>query len=303
MMGSYGTTIRLEGINGANPLGFLCALGTLAVVARNYKHARLGWQFEVGQWMPVLVDGPEECNALLDYLDRELAQLPMDVFEHESRMPFAAGRFREILLQAVRTTTERRELDLLAALGSEAVTNDDGTFLDTAFRMVRSADNSGNGFPAYAVKIRRATTRQHLERALFLPWDYSDDQSTFRWDPAEDAPYALRWDNPSTAPNRTMLGANSLAIEALIFFPSVPVGSSLVTTGFSQTEREMHFTWPIWEHPLGPDPIRSLVSHPELHRPTPDRTTLRAMGIAEIFRSRRFAPNQYYKNFSPAQPA
>lgn len=304
------TGVLLTGVHGGNPLGFLTALGTLAVVARSYE-ARLSWVFDRGQWIPVLTGGPSPsdgqsaADALLDYLDGELRRLPLTVFQAEQRMPFAAARLRELLLDAVRRCTglrDRRDLDLLAAFGSEVVTEQQN-FVTTAFRMTRAADSAGNGFTAYVVKIRRATRREHLERALFRRWDYADDFSSLRWDPIEEARYALRWRDPSKSPNRTMLGANSLAVEALVFYPTTPVAGSLVTTGFSEFQGETYFTWPIWYAPLDSEAIRSLVAFPELHRPSPDRAKLEAMGVIEVMRSRRFAPDKYYKNFSPAQPA
>jgi hypothetical protein len=62
-------SITLPAINGANPLGFLAALGTLIVARRSgYPKARLGWQRSVS-WMPVLdcgspVDPVTLCQAL-----------------------------------------------------------------------------------------------------------------------------------------------------------------------------------------------------------------------------------------------
>lgn len=309
MSGTSGE-VELRGLNGNNPLGFLTALGTLAVVARKYD-ARLRWVLDRGQWIPVLSGGPEPESgqsretALLDYLERELSGLPLTVFEAEARMPFPAARLRELLLDAVsrsRGWRDRRDLDLLAAFGSEVVT-EDGVFVTTAFRMTRAGDSQGNGFPAYVVKIRMATTRSHLERTLFRVWDYADDFSSLRWDPIEEARYALRWRDPSKSPNRTMLGANSLAVEALVFYPATPAGGSVVTTGFADFDGETYFTWPIWRPPLNSDAVRSLVAFPELQKPAPDRITLAAMGVVEVMRSRRFAPDKYYKNFSPAQPA
>jgi hypothetical protein len=53
--------IKLSGINGANPLGFLSALGVLAVLSRSgYPKARLWWERSVA-WIPVL-----DCGFALD---------------------------------------------------------------------------------------------------------------------------------------------------------------------------------------------------------------------------------------------
>lgn len=53
--------IKLSGINGANPLGFLSALGVLVVLNQSgYPKARLGWERSVA-WVPVL-----DCGSELD---------------------------------------------------------------------------------------------------------------------------------------------------------------------------------------------------------------------------------------------
>lgn len=68
-MTSMPTTLRLIGLNGANPLGFLAALGSLAVLRKlGYPKAKLGWERTVS-WLPVLdcksqVDPHELCEAL-----------------------------------------------------------------------------------------------------------------------------------------------------------------------------------------------------------------------------------------------
>jgi hypothetical protein len=55
--------LKLSGISGANPLGFLAALGVLVVVRRSgYPKARLGWERSV-TWIPVL-----DCASPVDPL-------------------------------------------------------------------------------------------------------------------------------------------------------------------------------------------------------------------------------------------
>src|SRR5947209_20011034 len=100
--------------------------------------------------------------------------------------------------------------------------------------------------------IVERTGPDHLEKTLFRPWRYDDpvQNQTLRWDPADDVRRALRWRDPSGDPQRSrrggMLGANRLAIEGLPLLPTIPVGRTLRTTGFSgRGSGTTYWTWPL----------------------------------------------------------
>ena len=138
---------------------------------------------------------------------------------------------------------------------------------------------------------------------MFLPWQYADDRPNLRWDPVDDRRYALRWNEPSGDPVRTMRGANRLAVEALPLFPTAAGERRLQTTGFSQRPGQgVMFTWPIWDVPLKMGTVRSVLSLPELQEPRPNRDVLSAMGIVEVYRSERITRDKY-RNFTAATPA
>ena len=84
------------------------------------------------------------------------------------------------------------------------------------------------------------------------------------------------------------------------FFPCAP-GRRLATTGFSGDESGLYFSWPIWTVAVGSEVLRSLLNLAEVTAERPDRGRLRAMGIADVFRSRR-VKNGHYRNFTPAMP-
>ena len=80
----------------------------------------------------------------------------------------------------------------------------------------------------------------------------------------------------------------------------------MATTGWALIdEEELAFTWPIWEFTAPPDTIRSLLQLGELTELLPDRATLRARGVAAVFRARRIrvppTGSNYKLNFSPAR--
>lgn len=307
--------IVLTGIDGSNPLGFMTALGafrTLVGVPENTR-ARMYWSYRGAVWQPVLQHLGVDREKLTANLLEGLREVSTDPFEIDKKLPFSAEKFSKAIGEALskKASEAVRLLSLFAAFGSEAITDNEGAFLDTDFRMVRSGDNNGQGMLHYALQIRDATTKDSIDRALFDIWDYRDMGSSFRWDPLEDQRYALRADNPNSerasrvgirlkGQPKMVLGANSLALEALAFFPTVPMGAKVLTTGFHVSGKKKFFTWPIWDTPIGVDAIQSTLQMRDLHGTNPSHDNLLQRGICEIYRCHRFAPNQYYKNFSTA---
>ena len=101
-----------------------------------------------------------------------------------------------------------------------------------------------------------------------------------------------------------MQAANSLAIKALRWFPTlVASGRRAQTTGFQRTrQKELCFVWPIWIPPIGMEALRSLLAAPDLGEIPLPCMSLARRGIAEVYRSRRIRQNQYYSNFAPPHP-
>ncbi len=306
---SHASPLVLSGIDSGNPLGFLAALGT-AILANSFcQELRFYWCLEKGAWRPVLsgcgIDKARFIERLLD----AMKAASMSPFEIDDKMPFSVELFEINLKEAQGTASpaNRRVSDFLAAFGSE-IKPKGGAFQDTRFRMVRSGDSAGQGLPAYARAIRSATNREALERTLFRAWDYQDEGFSLRWDPLEDQRYALRWRDPSKSDLKdgpeTMIGANSLAIEALQWYPTMYQGNQLATTGFHRySSDELWFTWPIWNRPISLDTVRSLLTLPDLHTIQPPRAQLARRGIVEIYRCQRIQQSKYYSNFTSAQPA
>ena len=303
-------TLLLEGLDAGNPLGFLAALGVLALSQAIAAEPRLAWRQAQGGWRPQLSGCGSDDEALAAQLFEALRNTSSTPFTIDKKLPFSHAVYREALHRAAECAEpgSRRNADLLAAFGSDAHQDDKGYFVDTALRMVRSGDAAGQGLPAYAEAIRNNTDSNDLYRVLFHTWDYQDDDFSLRWDPAEDQRYALRWHDPSQQSNkkyglRTMRGANALALEGLALLPVQPKTNGIATTGFKKLDRGGEaFTWPIWSFPATIDLVRSLLTLEEIHQSQPNRCNLHRRGIVEIYRSERIFQNQYYKNFSPAGP-
>jgi hypothetical protein len=157
-------------------------------------------------------------------------------------------------------------------------------------------------FLGFMRTLAAETTVEQLRGALFASWSYSDPPPSLRWDPMDDRRYALRWNEPSSDPIRTVRGANALAIQGLPLFSTQPRGGTLGTTGFSRVSRKgTFFTWPIWEDPLPLDVVRSLLALRELQAESPAPQRLRALGVVEVFRSQRITQGKY-RNFTYGVP-
>lgn len=371
--------LELPALDGANPLGFLAALGTLATLhGAGQTQAKLGWR-RVVKWEPVLegitTDDPKQLSDVLAQAlrgatvasaaekTRKVAQeavnaakkalkdkkeelkkrrlrgekrkqavqteiKPLEEAFLEKRQVWlvalrnavprpelalgqhlecTADEFRELATDWLESTAyaDREVLDILAALGSDACTKERSHLIQpTPFCFI-----TGSGHQYFLDTVRAlmgVVTEERVYAALFSPWVYQDETLSMRWDPIEDRRYALMDRDPTASDNkpRTVWMANLLAYRGLVFFPVAPTTKGLGTTSWIHHDGELAFTWPLWDLPMGPDAIRSLLQMPELSCTQPNRTNLRVRGVLEIFRSRRIKVGDganFKLNFSPAR--
>lgn len=298
----------LTGLAGANPLGFLAALGTLRTLAIGCPNPtpRMSWRF-AGGWRPVVHSTFPDADALTAKLHGLLTH-PNEALSvcDDPGMPTETYRSKARELR----THNVRAANLLAALASDAVTmtnsRKQAVCQDTAFRTMSGAGHQH--LLKFARNICGACEAKHLRQALVETWRYNDpvQNHTLRWDPVDDVRYALRWRDPSGDPARTnrgaVYGANRLALEALPLFPCVPRGRALRTAGFVEDRGAgVWLRWPIWVQPLSLDAVRSLLTLPETLSSDARADALRARGVAERFESRRVTVGKF-RCFSPARP-
>ena len=301
--------IPLPGLDGANPLGFLAALGTWRTTEAIHPGTRMYWKPINGHWAPVLLN-PQSLSeeTLAKVLHVELIQMKdHSVFSFANNLNLKPHEFAAQAEQAIEWFFDKNDIisvAFLSAFGSSAITNEDGAIEDTALRTMSGAGNQH--FLKTFRALIDAATETHLEKCLFKEWMYDDplESMGLRWDPGEDIRRALRWRNPSGDPERKkalgMWGANRLAIEALPLLPTAPVGSHLETTGFKgYKSNNTFFVWPLWDVPIGLDTGRSLLALEDLQTGDPNSRNLRACGIPAVFRSQRIT-NEKFRNFTSA---
>ena len=370
--------LALPALNGANPLGFLAALGTLVVIRKSGNpDARLSWRQQTN-WVPVIDrlvvrDAQKLAEAIASLLrgheitaqadtDRESSQRQFDrarkamkdklaeIKKRKLKGTARAAAFSAEVLPLEGAMKERRSdwlialkkavpseelalgkhidctpaefcdhasafisgasnasrfsIDLLAAFGSDAVTDKYGRIGSTPFCFI-----TGSGHQYFLDTVRlliEQVSAERVHQALFAAWEYRDEKLSMRWDPAEDRRYALMDRDPTASDNksRTVWMANLLAYRSLVLFPSAATSGRLETTGWTQTEAGPAFTWPIWEEPLRPEVIQSLLQLDGLKAEKLNHVQLRERGIVAAFRSRRIQvgnPPLHKINFTPAQ--
>lgn len=277
--------IELTAIDGANPLGFLAALGVLRLVhlAPPGDAVRLHWTRQEVVWRPHLSGLPSAEDLL-----QILAAAPWAPAE---KMTAALGKDLTVTPETFRAFAVAAPADRLlaafaAAFGSEACTEErTGRIERTPFCFITGSGHQH--FLGTIGELAKCVTADHLKDALFGPWRREKGKS-MRWDPSDAAEYALRASEPGPEGAAAAWGANRLAIEALPLFATAPArrASARLATAAWTKEPET-FTWPLWTTPIGCDAAAALLNHADLAQPGPSRGALRSVGISQIFCARR----------------
>lgn len=313
--------LLLCGLDGSNPLAFLAALGTLRVANLVWarRGVRLSWVQHAGAWSPkisIAVDPDTFVDGITWYCQTGLLKTEEEEpVEAASAFPYFAfdrntskiepERFRQVETDARRSSdrTDRSFVDFVAAIGSDACV-EDGFVQDTGFRTM-----SGQGhqnFLGTMLTLAEDVERQYVQSTLLVPWHYEDPlkNHSMRWDPNDDKRHAYQWTDPTHNSERKtggMWGANRLAVEALPLLPTAPTTRGLHTTAFNPPqERWTRFRWPVWSPAITVETCGALLAVADLQAREIPRPELRAIGVEEVFESRRIVVG-YYRNFTPAR--
>jgi len=300
--------IQLTGMDGGNFLGYLAALGALRVLtlAEPDEKVRLSWRDE-GWWMPALhhsrIGAEEDLVSALSgkVCPPDGGSAPLENANpafREDYLDESLLDYGERLRASALDPRGREAADFFAALGSDAFpeTGKESP-ATTALRAIAGGNNAG--FLGLMREIHTETHPEHLSKALFKAWDYSDPPPFMRWDPNEYRPHALRATDPARdRKQNNVRGANRLAIEALPLFATVPGQRRIHTAAFGRQDRQIIVTWPIWKEPLDLSVVASLLVLDEVQ--SADSATMARRCIAQVFRAERFTDGQY-RNFSPAR--
>lgn len=293
--------IAMTGLNEKHfPLSALASFGLLAICDRivSLRGSKLSWK-ESPLWTPVLhVPGELSADgliqALLDYFrttQREKAR--------EFHVASDLGKIsRESYEKFVRESIEAedwRATSFAAAYGSDILVKDTGELRPTLFHMTSGKQQWLEQVRELAETLSSSANKAAdlLKEALFGPWAYKKGHS-LGWDPAMERLYAYQAVAPTSVEPMREPAAVFLAVEALIFFPSVCAKRRLLTAGFfrertNRGEVEDVFYFPVWDCPVGAKSLRSLLSIPFQQMVADEKgiRELKTRGIARVYRCNR----------------
>jgi hypothetical protein len=300
--------LTLTGPDGANPLGFLCALGALRTLSNAWPDSdvKMKWEQISAAWRPILrashadLDGKDEAgrkevivNAIFEEL-KKMEGHPALRWDGTHNIP--SQDYRDYALESRgvffnESNANHRPAEWAAALACDVITDDKDMVDDTAFRTM-----SGQGHQFFLKQMRllqESIAPEHIAEALF-DWKYRDEKLNLRFEPSEDRRHALRWKSPDKDTIKTVWGANRLAAEGLPLCPVFPAGAKLKTVGFRGSGKDDTFwTWPLWSGFLNVSVVRSILALPTLQVEQPSRTELSPLGVVEVYRAQRINVGQY----------
>jgi len=310
-------SVMLNGLDGANPLGFLAALGTQQALADQGVPARMRW-VDAGGWRPEMVD-IGSMEKILDVLQRDLESwqeapaldLKYPVREKKSGKQKIDKNGQPLLERDLKPLPEEYS-NFMSALRSHGGRSEQ---LALAFATDVGIDGSGfvkptalhftagqQRFLEMVRQLRQEVTLNHLREALEGPWLRRDELPVLGWDAASERMYALRAFDPSKDGKTGTAGAEWLAFLGIRCFPTVPVGpTSNMTTGMAGSWKKGSFRWQIWTGPLSPAAACAAVQQAYRASELSPRA-LKAWGIGRIFESTIQRTDQGgYGSFSPPE--
>ncbi|NLT69272.1 MAG: hypothetical protein GXX91_01095 [Verrucomicrobiaceae bacterium] len=292
--------LPLPGLREDNPRDFLAALGLLRLVDLLWPDSlpELSWSRETG--IPKLslntaLPGDWGTKLLSTFLEWKAS-------EHN---PFGYGKiesidvsdFRALLLKE----SERSEfhtryyVSLAAQIPHEKSGRRSEFIIESASRSVL------NGIAALFENQRSPIDIQADFEGLGPMREVSN---TSRWHPAEFKSAAYTSADPQDLKHRDFASLNIVALFGLSYYPTIDTQRGRKTLGIRRVDKCTEFSWPVWQHPIDSSTVASLLHHPSIHQREALSEAIKAIGVHQVWRSRKFKPdgqqNEYY---SPAQPS
>jgi len=255
------TGTHLSSLPGANPLGFLAALGVQALFDESPETPLLWWTNDVSSH--AVVDGRFPLERIIDQ-----AMTERNAWMQEVVLNFEVGGVPVDDVKLSPDDTRRflatcrdaggRSARLAAALIADSSLDNSGVAKPTDLHFTAGQQK----FLRLAREVVAGVESEHIVEALTGPWLYKSKLPSFMWDVTDDRVFALSATNPSDTKKLTVPGAEFLALMGLSRFPVFAGSSRTLTTGCSgRWKRGGEFRWPLWRDPAGPGAVAALIAH------------------------------------------
>ena len=287
-------TLQLPALDGANPLGFLAALGLLTVGDRMVGEGawRLSWTKRVVA--TAILHGVSSVDEVVSAVlaDRDQWRTAT-VLEHPADdVKMSQSDLRQYLMTCIGENDDNRSIALVAAIVAEGPVDGTGKAKPTDLYFTAGQQR----FIEMARRIRDDLSPEHVTEALETGWRYESALPSLMWDLADDRVYALSATNPATTKKLTNPGAEWLAFLGLTTLPVFAAGTKLLTTGCAGSWKNGAFSWPNWERPLSHRAASSLIGAVGGEK----RDGLEAWSVFRLFKSAiRRSDQGGYGTFAP----
>lgn len=291
------------GLDASNPLGFLAAIGALAVIDREAADTtpRMSWTDDVVA-APVLHDVATADDVVAQVMADHDAWSDSTALDYPPEEPFtdvklAAKELRR-WIEACMDAAEHdggRALALVSALVAESSLDNNGMAKPTDLHFTAGQQR----FLTMARALREGVTPDGIHEALIGPWRYTSELPSFKWDVTDDRVYALSATDPSADKKLTVPGAEWLALQGLTLYPVVGRRGRTMTSGCTGTWKRGEFSWPLWSCALTFEEVRTVAGLAAIVEPQPPRSLIQR-GVTRVYRSTIIRSEQGgYGSFRP----
>jgi hypothetical protein len=257
--------IKLAGVQGSSPLGFLAALGIVRVI----PCARLSFSDD-GSYQ-AFVDGLGQDDLVRLVTADAVAAADKSAPWRFTYTKAATKKQGPKEVADLKPPPDDFEKFLAACIKDWLAGNDERAAYAAAYATDVAVDGNGNTKPTAfhftaahqtflgAVESIRASVDEEWVMTSLFDGHSERPGSNLRWDPGAERNRALMASNPSTDGTRVDAPLEWLAFRGLPLLPSFPRGSRIITTGVIGQGDDMTFTWPLWSVPASRQTIRSTV--------------------------------------------
>lgn len=276
--------LELPGLTGNNPLGFLAGLGVQVALAETDCELHLGWTDSLTS-LAIVDSGFDLDEIVLRVVSvaQSWSEGPaLNPTPYRGDAKFPASAIRGYLTESRGLRNGVLAASLVAENSLDAMSRTKAKPTDLDF-------TSGNQKLLDMMRgILSETSAEDIAQAISGAWRYDKKLPSLGWDVIDDRQYALEaFDPTDTArnPKLSCAGAQCLAILGLFHFPVFRGDRKTATTACHGTWNQGCFSWPLWEHPVPSQVVRTYIMHASI----PPSDAARVDPASFSLRTRQFA--------------